>query len=404
MVSITESLRLNDLATGTRTSTINEPSVAHSTRAILVTGNWYASWSPDAGRTWQHLDPFTLFPATGAGFCCDQLVLYVPKVRLWIWLLQYSENSSGENIVRLAVSRTGGLGPWQWWDLRPTDLSSSWSGQWFDYPDLAVSDDHLWVSLNLFAGNRWTRAVVVRYPLAQLSRAQPVDRRHWSTTSVGSLRFTAGAESTMWFAGTVAHRRQLRLHRWDDADDDVTSWDVPVTAWNDRDYTSACPDGTNWLLRQDDRITGAWRAGGQLGFLWAAGRAAGRPHPFIRGVVLDEESLELVHEPDLWSEQGAWAYPASAPHRRGAVGLAAVFGGPTAFPTFTVGTWDETAAQWRTTPVAASTHSPPDQSWGDYLTVRRHIRRSTSWIASGFSLQGGSSRRHIEPEVVTFRA
>lgn len=404
MVSITESFRLNDQATGTRTSTINEPSVAHSSTAILVTGNWFASWSPDAGSTWQHLDPFTLFPSTGAGFCCDQMVLYVPKVRLWIWLLQYSENTNGENIVRLAVSRTGGLGPWQWWDLSPTDLSSAWSGQWFDYPDIEVSDDHLWISLNLFAGNQWTRAVVVRYPLRQLSRAQPVDRRHWSSTTVGSLRFTAGAESAMWFAGTIAHLGVLRLFRWDDAEDDVTSWDVQVSDWNNRDYSSACPDGTNWLDRLDDRVTGAWRAASRLGFLWSAGKSAGRPHPFIRGVVIDEESLELVHEPDLWSDQGAWAYPASAPHRRGGVGLAAFFGGPTTFPTFTVGAWDEPGAQWRTRSVATSTHSPPDQAWGDYITVRRHIRRSTSWLAAGFSLQGGSSRRHIEPEVVTFRA
>lgn len=403
MVSITESVRLGDQATGTHTSTINEPSVGVSSKAILVSGNWYASWSPDTGRTWRYLDPFTMFPATGAGFCCDQIVTYVPSVRLWVWFLQYSENRSGENVVRLAVSRTGGLGPWQWWDLAPTDLSPSWSGQWFDYPDLAVSKDHLWISLNLFAGQQWKRAVVVRYPLRQLSRARPVDRRHWSTTTVGSLRFTAGADRAMWFAGTVAYRGVLKLFRWDDAADDVTGWDVRVTPWNDRDYSSVCPDGTNWLHRLDDRITGAWRSGGRLGFLWSAGRATGRPHPFVRGAVVDETSLALVSEPDLWSANGAWAYPAAAPNRRGEIGLAAFYGGPPAFPTFSVGAWHEQQREWRTAAVAASTHSPPDRSWGDYITVRPHVRRPTSWVASGFSLQGGSSRRHIEPEVVTFR-
>ena len=34
-----------------------------------------------------------------------------------------------------------------------------------------------------------------------------------------------------------------------------------------------------WLSRADDRVTGGWRAGGRLGFLWSAGRSAGRPHP-----------------------------------------------------------------------------------------------------------------------------
>jgi hypothetical protein len=404
MVNITGSLRLDDQATGTHTATINEPSVAVSSSSILVSGNWYASWSPDSGRSWRYLDPFTMFPATGAGFCCDQLVAYIPKVRLWVWFLQYSENRSGENIVRIAVSRTGGLGPWQWWDLAPTDLSPSWSGQWFDYPDMAVSDEHLWISLNLFAGQQWRRAVVVRYPLRQLARAQPVDRRHWSTTAVGSLRLTAGARSAMWFAGTVAHRGQLKVFRWDDAQDDVTGWDVRVTPWSDRDYASSCPDGTNWLDRLDDRVTGAWRAGGRLGFLWSAGRSAGRPHPYIRGAVLDEATLSLVAEPDLWSTNGAWAYPAATPNRRGTVGLAAFYGGPPAFPTFSVGAWDDKSAQWRTAAAATSTHAPPDRSWGDYVSIRPHLRRATSWVAVGYSLQGGTSRRHIDPEVVTFRA
>lgn len=403
MVSVSGRSRLDDAATGALTSTINEPSVAASSSSLLVTGNWYASWSADGGSSWTFLDPFTLFPATPGGFCCDQLATYVPRLGLWVWLLQYAEDSRGENVLRLAVSRQGGAGPWRWWDVAPTDLSGSWSGQWFDYPDLAVSDEHLWISVNLFAGRRWTRAVVIRYPLTQLSSARPVQRRHWSTTSAGSLRFTQGAQQTMWFASTLAFRSAVRLFRWDDTSERVQTWEISATGWNARDYDSLCPDGTPWLKRMDDRITAGWRSRGQLGFLWTAGRSAGRPHPFVRGVVLDEGSLDVVREPDLWSPTGAWAYPNASPNRPGDVGIAAYYGGPSAFPTFAVGAYDDEDNRWLTQAIATSTHSPPNESWGDYLTIRPHIRRWTSWVAVGATLQGGADRRHVEPEVVEFR-
>ena len=41
---------------------------------------------------------------------------------------------------------------------------------WFDYPDMAASAKHLFVSFNQYDGNdRWKRAVVIRWPLAELA-------------------------------------------------------------------------------------------------------------------------------------------------------------------------------------------------------------------------------------------
>jgi len=106
VVTITSNLGLDDAATSTQTGTVGEPCVAASSKGLLVTGNWYASWSPDAGKTWEFLDPFITFPADRGRFCCDQLVQWIPKARLWVWLLQY-ESVNGANIFRLAVSPTG---------------------------------------------------------------------------------------------------------------------------------------------------------------------------------------------------------------------------------------------------------------------------------------------------------
>lgn len=402
MLTLTTNLGLDDNSTGTQTGTVGEPCVAASSSTIVMTGNWYAARSGDRGATWSLLDPFTEFPADKGRFCCDQLVHYLPKQRLWVWLLQYERVGAG-NIFRLAVSRTAGHGTWHYWDVAPTDLNPVWNDVWFDYPDLAVSARHLWISFNQYdSGDRWKRAVVVRYPRAELSTASPISRRHWSTTAIGSLKLVNGAGTSMWFAGTEQARRSLRLFQWPDASETVTSWTIPVTPWDDRDYTSNGPGNAPWLARADDRITGGWRAGGRLGFLWSSGRFPGRPHPFARAVTIDEQSLAVVAEPDLWSPNGAWAYPAAAPNARGAVGLSAFFGGPT-HPAHAVGVLNQTANTWTTKTTATSTDGPALGKWGDYVVCRPHPTRGTSWIASGFTLQGGQDRRNIEPRVVIFR-
>jgi hypothetical protein len=406
MVTITGQWDLDDATTSTQTSTVGEPSVAASSTAMLVTGNWYASYSGDAGRTWTFVDPFTHFPTDRGRFCCDQLVHYSTRARLWVWLLQY-EAVGGANIIRVATSRTGAPGSWRWRDIAPTDIDPSWTGVWFDYPDLAESDGHLWISSNVYdTSDRWRRAVVFRYDMKELAKDGAANRRSWSTQSVGSLRLVAGAGDTMWFAGSDSVAGVVRLFAWPDASEQVATWSVRVSPWNDSDYASAGPGGGPWLSRVDDRITGAWRAGGRLGFLWTAGRnaAAGRPHPFIKAVTLDESTLAVVAEPDLWSATGAWAYPAAAPNRRGRIGLSAFFGGGTTQPAYAVGVLDQDTNTWSTAKVATSTDAPSNGKWGDYVVCRPHPRRPTSWVASGFTLEGGVDRRNIVPHVAVFRA
>jgi hypothetical protein len=53
-------------------------------------------------------------------------------------------------------------------------------------------------------------------------------------------------------------------------------------------------------------------------------------------------------------------------------------------------------------PTAASTHSPADSKWGDYLTCRRHSPDGLGWVASGYTLSGGSTRTDIVPRYIHF--
>src|SRR2546423_1042276 len=79
---------------------------------VFVTGNVYASRSSDAGASWSFVNPFTTFPATEGGFCCDQIVLHESSRNLWAWLLQYRTGQTGTNIVRLAASSNGKPEKW----------------------------------------------------------------------------------------------------------------------------------------------------------------------------------------------------------------------------------------------------------------------------------------------------
>ena len=187
MVTIRDNIGLADAATSTQTGTVGEPSAAASWSGMFITGNWYASRSADAGRTWTFVDPFTSFPADRGEFCCDQLVLWEPKRKFWVWLLQYSQ-LGGTNIFRVAVSPDAAPGSWHTWEVTPADVNPTWKS-WFDYPDMAVSDDHLYISFNQYStSDAWLRASVFRYSLDELDglargRTGPLTREQWTTTA-----------------------------------------------------------------------------------------------------------------------------------------------------------------------------------------------------------------------------
>lgn len=403
MTTIIANLGLDDLATGSQTGTVGEPSVAASGRKLFVTGNWYASFSADRGASWTPVSPFTEFPQDVGDFCCDQLVHYSATHRRWIWLLQYMVNGTS-NVIRFATSRSGEPGSWSYFDLRPRDVKASWTNVWFDYPHLAQSDEHLYFSTNVFDTNdRWVGAAVSRFSLDDVAAGVAAARQDWTTTSVGSLRFVQGAQSTMWFASHSPSSHAIRLHAWDDDSATVEAWTVPVTEWADGPYSSRGPGNAEWLARLDSRITGAARGDGALSFAWTAGPMVGRPHPYVRVVRIREADLQVNDEPDLWSANGAWAYPAITTNRAGRLGMAAFFGGPT-HPAHAVGFLAPTTRTWSMSTTATSTHPPAQGKWGDYVTCHRHPMSRSTCVATGFTLQGGVDRRNVEPRVVIFRS
>lgn len=399
-LTIVKNVGLADSATSTQTSNICEPTAAANGNQLMMTGNWFASASTDGGTNWSLVDPFTRFPAAAGGFCCDQVVLYNAQHRIWIWLLQYSQAGNGNNIFRIAVCKDTSFGNWFYWDFSPKNLNASWTTTWFDYPDMACTSKNLWVTFNAFIGNAWQRAVVFKMPLATLAAGGSLSYNWWQTTANGSIRLCRGAGSTMYM-GSHNSLSQIRVFQWSDAGTSVTTKNVNVRGWSAGAYSAPGPGNVNWLGRADPRITGAWVGGGQIGFMWTVNRDANHPWPFIRVVRLNASTKALIDEPDIWSPVGAWAYPAATANSGGVVGFSAVFGGGAIHPGHAIGV--KTAAGWSTSLTKISTHGPPSQSWGDYLSCVPHHASATNFVASGYTLQGGTDRRHIEPRYVQFR-
>lgn len=398
-VRLIRNIGLDDAATSTQTSTVDEPTAACSGNNVFVTGNWFASRSTNSGTGWTHVDPFTALPAAAGGFCCDQVVLYDPGRDIWIWILQYV-CSGTTNVFRVAISRGNTFGSWYWWDIGPTGLDASWTDLWFDYPDATLSANHLYVTFNAFnSANRWQRAVVFKFPLSTLQSGASLGYQWWSTTTHGSLRLTQGAGGSVYFAshngGTT-----LRVFGWPDGSNSIAFFDVTVSAWTAGPYSAPGPGGVDWLARTDSRITGAWLSGTRIGFMWTAGARSGRPLPYVKVAVIETATRTLVEEPDIWSQQSAYAYPAACPNSQGVIGVSLFYGGGARHPAHVVGFRD--GGTWRLVITRSGTHGPPAGAWGDYLSCKRHHPQSAEWVASGFTLQGGTDRRNVEPRYVHF--
>ncbi len=409
-VKITKLSILSDTVTNDQTSTICECSIANNGSQILLTGNWFASKSLNGGNTWTHISPVSNFPIADGGFCCDQTLLYDKGRDLTFWLLQYLERQ-GTNTLRLAVKKGKTLNKekdWQLWDFSPQSINPAWKNQWLDYNHAALSDNFLYIGTNVFNTNDvFTRSIIIRIPLKSLETGQNFTFDYYETKADFSLRCVQGATTTMYFvahAGTTGNNK-LRVFAWPENSTTVTKTDIAVTAWSGGQYEAKGPDNTNWLMRADYRITGAWLSNGILGFMWTANkRGTDRPFPHIRVVRINAATMAKLDEPDIWSPDYAFAYPDAYPNASGEVGITLFLGGGIKNPTHLVGSFNTATTKWILKMVREGTNGPVQGKWGDYITVRPFAPDNKTWIAAGYTLQGGKTQNDVQVHAVKFKA
>lgn len=391
-------------------SNVGEPSVAAKDQTVFYTGNWYAAVSTDGGNTFQFIDPDQAFRSQdppGSHFCCDQIVHYISKIDTFVWLLQYGPDT-GDNIQRLAFAKTADVaqGRWRLFDI--TTKSLGVPGAFLDFPDLAVGENMLYITTNIFPAQGRPGAAVVRIPFSGIQSGQ-ITAQRFVTMQLDSIRVAQNCGKTAFFA-THVDTSTLRVFSWKESASAPTSKDLKVSRWVDGNgYPSRTPDGRRWLDRADARITGATLADKDLWFAWSVNRGGAnqRPKPFVQIAKIDSTNMTVQDNINIWNPDYAIAYPALSTNSNNEVGITYMAGGGNRFPSHVVGLLTGTR---RDAVVAEGARGPladPEtgkHEWGDYLTARRYYPNQKLFAAAGYTMQGAGdgSNRDCTPRFVLF--
>jgi len=401
-VTLVKNVQLNDLATKDTASHVCEPSTAINGNVVFYTGNWFAAVSVDGGTTFKYVDPYnTPFDNPPKWkFCCDQVVHYIKSIDTFIWLLQYRQNSSGENIQRIAFATTARVktGSWRFFDITPASLGLA-AGIWLDFPDLADGQNMLYMTTNCFAGGTWKASAVARINLSSFTTGTLSMTRLVSNTRP-SLRVAQNCGTTAYIVGHVS-TSMLEVFSWKETSATPASKQVAVASWSRGPYSSTTPDGRNWLERADGRHTGATLAGNELWFAWgsARGGANARPQPFAQIARINATNMTLIENINLWDPSSGILYAALSTNANNEVGVSYMIGGGPRFPTHVVGILTGTRRQVTT---FTSTRGPSDNAYGDYLAVRRNYANQKLFCATGYTLQSGAGNSDATPNFTIF--
>ena len=310
-----------------------------SANVVMSTGNLYTKYSTDGGATFKTITNLsTVFgDSPDGGYCCDQVVHYIPSIDRMVWLIQTNQptdakgNVTGGNRQRVAWAKPSDIvsnfyTAWTWFDVTSGFLGLG--NDWLDYPDLSTANGHLYM-----ATDDQTKGglVVVRISFADILKpaGQIVSWDFTDPTKSTAARgshLTQNASSTMYWAGHNG-TNALTVFSWGDAANQYNWRDVGNTTYSTSDYTSKAPDGQYWLdpRPKSDAVIGAAfkpfvglvapgapQPPNQIWFAWTAGRDSNFKQPYIRMVFVDDQSFKNVGEFQTWNTDYAFAYPSLA--------------------------------------------------------------------------------------------
>lgn len=369
-----------------------EPNVASSGNVVLFTGNWTAGYSTDGGKTFNLLSPDDLLdraPAVDRDGFADQVVTYVPKYDLFVWIVQSgASKKTNENVYRIAVASPAQIiaskgKSWSFWDLG-SKLAKA--GTWFDYEDVSVGNDYLYLSCNDVGGGVMA---MVRLSLADIAAHASV---------AGTMVTTKGwwirpAQNVADRAYFVAHASDsvLRVFAWDESASKPFTKDVPIPTIANSNWVTKLPSGAEWLgptTKIGSNVQGATVAGKQLWVAWSAARdvvVGGKvekswPQPHVEIAVVDTTTFKRIGMRYLWSKTTAFAWPALATNREGEVGISFNFGaGGSQYAYHGVGILTGTQSLRATTYATG-----PRVAGGHYVGIRPHYPLAECFSAAGF--------------------
>ncbi len=398
---------------------------ADSNSVVMLSGNRYAAYSTDGGATFKTINPTAIFPDTLAGgFCCDQVIYYVPAIERFIWLLQYKRGNNGVannalgNAYRIATASpediiNSNCTAWTYWDL--TSATYGLGTNWMDYPDLSVGDNFLYLSCDV-VGNGLQ---VTRIPLNEL-RDRLTINFNFTTSTDSSKAYGAhicqNTGNEVFWAGHVDNGT-LQIFRWPESSNSYSWRNMDLNFnWPNGTISSIAKSGNDWLQYLGTVVGGngkfpnnaiigiTRRNGNELWLAWTASSGDGGhggfnfQHPQVQVVVVDINNYSIIKTIPIWNPDHAFAYPCLATNSRGEVGIALGWGGGGKYDGNTaVGilgdfvVWFRDGSTWSTV------------RWGDYVTARRSGKSDQMFAGFGFVTTGNSATNYkFDPYYVLF--
>jgi hypothetical protein len=310
-----------------------------ASNVVLMTGNLYMKYSTDGGSTFTTISNLsTVFgDQPDGGYCCDQVVHYVPSIDRIVWLIQTNQvkdskgNTTGPNSQRVAWAKPSDIAAnfftaWTWFDVSSTFLGLG--NDWLDYPDVSTASGHLYISTDDVTKGG---LVVARISFSDM-QLPPGNNVTWdftdpaNGTNAVASHLTQNATATMYWGGHNGTSK-FRVFLWGDSSNQYSWHDADNTSYSTSDYTSKATDGQFWLdpRPKGDAVVGAaftpiraFVAPGspappnQIWFAWTAGRDKDFPQPYVRMVMIDDQNFKAVGEFETWNSSYSFAYPALA--------------------------------------------------------------------------------------------
>ncbi len=371
-----------------------EVSVAENGQTIMMTGNVWMALSEDGGATFSSINPTTIFPQSDGGLCCDQVVLYVPRIDMFVWLMQYWTGTDGKNRIRIAAQTTAQVRSsngtaWTYWDFPSTVFSTSGA---LDYNDMTYGTNSLWWTTQSPSGR-----VVVRISLDEIAAKGTINYSYTGGTDALWSHITHDAGNTVYWAGHVSNS-ELRVYSWKEGDGFYSWRSVTVNSWPNGTNTSVCPDGTDWMTFESWKhyVFGNTVRRGNVWFSWLASAGGGFPNPHVQMVRINTSTWNKEEQVQIWNPDFAFLDAYLSMNSDGELGMDIAFGGGPYYPSNAVGVWGDFVVYYPRLSTRATGR------WGNYNTCRRSGSDGRQWVAGGYTMDTDASGDIMLPHYIRF--
>ncbi len=386
------------------TTPVAEPAVAQSGEYVFYTANDFAARSTVGGGSWSYINPYSGM----SDFCCDQDAIADPGRGIIMWYRQgLYQSSTGQGRFILGVSNDGGSSFCDY-TYRPIDVNSAFTNSHWDLPQLALSDNFLYISIDILNGTGgFERKLIMRWPLNSLKSCSSFNFQYLNGVTSYWAAPVQGATTTMYIGDHRGTDDSFTVYVWPENSNSYTSSVThTIPTWTFQKLNSSCktPDNLNPCSRSLSTIQAAWvrkasyQSVGELGFMWDAHEGGGFPFPYIEAVTLREDTLAVSGRPLMWSSGTAYQYPFASPNGQGDLGVTLTMMGGSSYPStiFLIDdSYDAAPPPWESLLLKAGNAGAT--GWGDFVRNRSYSSNQAEWASAGHTQQGGSGGADTQP-------